>query len=140
MNIKKGYLKEVGFPCSVAIFYREKKKVEEMKLKRLYHIASIGFVDQHVDRIDNTELCLKFTWENYTKEQGPFKKFQMLKNIILVQLYLSSYYETTELVIEQKQSHSTTNMYFNNTTHINDNNKGFGLDGKSGNDDNNRKY
>ena len=27
-----------------------------MKLKRLYHIASIGFIDQHLDRIDNTEL------------------------------------------------------------------------------------
>ena len=50
------YLKEVGFPCSPATFYREKKKVEELKLKRLYHIASIGFVDQHLDRIDNTEL------------------------------------------------------------------------------------
>jgi hypothetical protein len=52
------YLKEVGFPSSAAIFYRE-KKVEGMKLKRLYHIASIGFVDQPLDRIDNTELCLK---------------------------------------------------------------------------------
>ncbi|MGH9980944.1 MAG: hypothetical protein ACRD6U_05250 [Nitrososphaeraceae archaeon] len=50
------YLSDVGFPCSTTTFYREKKKVEEMKLKRLYHIASIGFVDQHLDRIDNTEL------------------------------------------------------------------------------------
>ena len=134
------YLKDVGFPCSAATFYREKKKVEEMKLKRLYHIASIGFVDQHLDRIDNTELCLKLMWENYTKEQDPYKKFQMLKDIILVQPYLSSYYDTTKLVIEQKQSHSTTNMYFNNTNHINDNQEGFGLDGKSDNDDNNRKF
>ena len=50
------YLKEVGFPCSATIFYREKAKVEDMKLKRLYHIASIGFADQHLDRIHNTEL------------------------------------------------------------------------------------
>src|SRR5215208_4718665 len=102
------YLKEVGFACSAATFYREKKKVEELKLKRLY-IASIGFVDQHLDRIENTELCLKLMWENYNKEQDPYKRFQMLKDIILVQPYLSSYYETTKLVIEQKQS-STTKM------------------------------
>jgi hypothetical protein len=107
------YLKEVDFPCSVSTFYRE-KKVDEMKLKRLYHIASIGFVDQHIDRIDNTELCLKLMWKNYNKEQDPYKKSQMLKDIILVHPYLSSYYEGTKLVIEQKQS-STTNKYFNNT-------------------------
>ena len=65
------YLREIGFPCSPATFYREKKKVEEMKLKGLYHIASIGFVDQYLDRIDNTELCLKLMWKNYNEEPDP---------------------------------------------------------------------
>jgi hypothetical protein len=114
------YLKEAGFPCSVATFYREKKKVEEMKLKRLYHIASIGFVDQHLDRIDNTELCLKLMWENYNEEQDPYKRFQMLKDIIFVQPYLSSYYETTKLVMEQQQT-STTNEIPNNNNLKNQN-------------------
>jgi hypothetical protein len=48
------YLKEVGFQMASANLYREKKKIEAMKLKRLYHIAKIGFQDQHLDRIDNT--------------------------------------------------------------------------------------
>ena len=61
----------------------------------------------------------------------------MLKDIILVQPYLSSYYEATKLVIKQRQS-STTNMYFNNK--INDNQEEFRLDSKSDNDDNNRKF
>jgi len=98
------YLKEVGFPCSVATFYREKKKVEEMKLHRLYHIASIGFVDQHLDRIDNTELCLKLMWQNYHIERDPYKKCQILKDLIMVQPYLSSYYEATKLIIDKQQS------------------------------------
>jgi hypothetical protein len=133
------YLKEVGFPCSVATFYREKKKVEEMKLKRLYHIASIGFVDQHLDRIDNTELCLKLMWENYNKEQDPYKRFQMLKDIILVQPYLSSYYETTKLVIQQQDQTLATKMYPNDN--INDNNEGFRLDRESYSEDHdNRKF
>ena len=71
-----------------------------MKLKGLYHIASIGFVDQHLDRIDNTELCLKLMWQNYNEEPDPYKKFQMLKDIILVQPYLS-YYEATKLNTHQ---------------------------------------
>ncbi len=97
------YLKDVGFPCSPATFYREKKKVEDMKLKRLYHIASIGFVDQHLDRIDNIELCLKLMWQNYNEERDPYKRNQMLKDIIMVQPYLSASYETTKLIVEKQQ-------------------------------------
>lgn len=97
------YLKEVGFEIGPATYYREKKIVEEMKLKRLYNIARIGFQDQHLDRIDNTELCLKLMWENYNLEQDPFKRFQMLKDIIMVQPYLSAYYETTKLIFDKQQ-------------------------------------
>jgi hypothetical protein len=97
------YLKEVGFDIGPATFYREKRKVENLKLKRLYHIAQIGFQDQHLDRIDNTELCLKLMWENYHLEQDPYKKFQMLKDIIMVQPYLSAYYEATKLIVEKQK-------------------------------------
>ena len=31
------YLSDVGFPCSTATFYREKKKVEEMKQEVISH-------------------------------------------------------------------------------------------------------
>ena len=97
------YLKEVGFEIGPATYYREKRKVEDLKLKRLYYIAKIGFQDQHLDRIDNTELCLKLMWENYHLERDPYKKFQMLKDIILVQPYLSTYYETTKLIVEKQK-------------------------------------
>ena len=103
------YLKEIGFDIGPATYYREKRKVEAMKLKRLYHIEKIGFQDQHLDRIDNTELCLKLMWENYHLEQDPFKRFQMLKDIILVQPYLSAYYETTKLIVEKQQSQEQNN-------------------------------
>jgi hypothetical protein len=42
-------------------------------------------------------------WNNYHLEQDPFKRFQMLKDIILVQPYLSSYYETTKLLVDRQQ-------------------------------------
>jgi hypothetical protein len=41
------YLKEHGFEMNERKFFRQKKKVESLKLKRLYHIAKIGFEDQH---------------------------------------------------------------------------------------------
>ena len=100
------YLKDAGFDIGPATYYREKRKVESMKLKRLYHIAKIGFQDQHLERIDNTELCLRLMWENYHLEKEPFKRFQMLKDIIMVQPYLSSYYETTKLIFDKRQVHN----------------------------------
>lgn len=96
------YLKGIGFEISRTSYYREKKKVESMKLERLVHIAQIGFQDQHIDRIDNTELALKLMWQNYHLEQDPYKKFQMLKDIIAVQPYLSSYYEASKIIIEKR--------------------------------------
>jgi hypothetical protein len=120
------YLKEVGFEIGAATYYREKRQIEAMKLKRLYHIAKIGFKDQHLDRIDNTELCLKLMWQNYNLEQDPYKKFQMLKDIIFVQPYLSAYYDATRVIVEKQQEGQQ--QYQNNNNEIelvddDDNNK-----------------
>jgi hypothetical protein len=131
------YLKEMGFEISPKTYYNDKRKVESLKLKRLYHIAQLGFQDQHLERIDTIELCLKLCWQNYNEEQDPYKKFQMLKDIIIVQPYLSAYYETTKLVMEQQQP-SKTKMYSNNN--IDDTQEELTLDGKSNADDDNRKF
>ncbi|MGI9009738.1 MAG: hypothetical protein ACR2F1_00940 [Nitrososphaeraceae archaeon] len=104
LNVKQSlaYLKAVGFEVSERTLRRDKRKVESLKLKRLYHIAQIGFQDQHIERIDNIELALRLMWEQYHREQNPFRKFQMLKDIILVQPYLSAYYEATKDIIIQQ--------------------------------------
>lgn len=96
------YLRGVGFEMSARTYYHAKKKVESLKLERLIHIATIGFQDQHMDRIDNTELALKLMWENYHLERDPYKRFQMAKDIIFIQPYLSSYYEASKLIIENR--------------------------------------
>jgi hypothetical protein len=122
------YLKGVGFEIGPATYYREKKKVEAMKLKRLYHIAKIGFQDQHLDRIDNTELCLKLMWQNYNLEQDPYKRFQMLKDIIIVQPYLSTYYEITKLIVEKQQQQNEialNNISINDDEEFNNSNAKF---------------
>jgi hypothetical protein len=100
------YLKEVGFEIGPATYYREKRKVEELKLKRLYHIAKMGFQDQHLERIDIYEMGFKMMWQNVLLEKDPYKCNQMIKDILLLQPYLSSYYESTKLVIGDKQQQS----------------------------------
>ena len=98
------YLKDVGFDIGPATFYREKRKVESMKLKRLYHIAQIGFQDQHLERIDNYEIGFKMMWQNVLLEKDPYKCNQMIKDILLLQPYLSAYYEATKLIIDKQNS------------------------------------
>jgi hypothetical protein len=95
------YLRNAGFETSDTTWYREKKQLEKMKLKRLYHIAKIGFEDQHLERIDNCELIQKLMWQNVREEKDPYKRNQILKDILSLQPYLSTYYEATKDVMKE---------------------------------------
>jgi hypothetical protein len=116
------YLKEVDFTIGPATLYREKRKVEQMKLKRLYHIAQIGFQDQHLETIDQYEMGFKMMWQNVLLEKDPYKCNQMIKDISLLQPYLSAYYEATKLIVEkQKRQQQQQNEIGLNNSQINDN-------------------
>jgi len=94
------YLERHGYDVSSATYERDKRKVEQNKLTRLFKIGQIGFENQHLDRIDNTELALKLMWQNYNAERNPFRRVLILEKIVAVQPYLSSFYEVTKRVIE----------------------------------------
>ncbi len=95
------YMKDNGLSVSRATYFRHKKKLEEKKLERLYHMANLGFEYQHLDRIDGLELEKKM-WEEYNKEKVPWKRVQILKYIAEVQPYLSSIYDASKFVIDKK--------------------------------------
>ena len=96
------YMKGEGFDISSKTWYRDKAKLEKMKLKRLYHIAQIGFQDQHLETIDQYEMGFKMMWKNVLRERDPYKQNSMIKDILLLKPYLSSYYEATKLIIEKQ--------------------------------------
>jgi hypothetical protein len=108
------YLKEVGFEIGPATFYREKKQVEAMKLKRLYHIGKIGFQDQHLETIDQYEMGFKMMWQNVLRERDPYKQNSMIRDILLLKPYLSSYYEATKLIFSDNK-----NQGYNDTLRVN---------------------
>ena len=100
------YLKGVGFECSHATLYREKNKLEKMKLQRLYHIAKIGFQDQHLETIDEFHMGFRMMWKNVLREQDPYKQNSMIKDILLLKPYLSAYYEATKYVVEKQPEYN----------------------------------
>jgi hypothetical protein len=106
------YLKEMGFEISPKTYYNDKRKVESLKLKRLYHIAQIGFQDQHLERIDIYEMGFKMMWQNVLLEKEPYKRNSMIKDILLLQPYMSAYYEATKLVIDKQQQQQSEYQEF----------------------------
>lgn len=95
------YLKEHGHEMNERTFFRQKKKIESLKLKRLYHIAKIGFEEQHLERIDQLKLIQRLMWKEYESCKDPYQKVKILESIAGVQPYLSSYYEATHFVVKE---------------------------------------
>ena len=116
------YLKDNEFPLSRASYFRHKKKLEEKKLKRLYEIGKIGFQDQHLETIDQYEMGFKMMWQNVLRERDPYKQNSMIKDILLLKPYLSSYYEATKLIVEKLQKQQNE-IELNNIISINDDNE-----------------
>ena len=100
------YLKEVGYDISLRTYYNDKRKVENLKLKRLYHIGQIGFQDQHLETIDVYEMGFKMMWQNVLREKDPAKQNSMIKDILLLKPYLSAYYEATKLIIDKQPEYN----------------------------------
>ena len=98
------YLKEMGFDISPKTYYNDKRKVESLKLKRLYHIAQIGFQDQHLETIDQYEMGFKMMWKNVLRETSPYRQNIMIRDILMLKPYLSAYYEATKFIVEKNTS------------------------------------
>jgi hypothetical protein len=87
------YLKDHGFEVSRRNYFRHKKKVQSLKLKRLYHIAKIGFEEQHLERIDQLKLIHEMMWKSYDDCKDAYQRSKILRAIADVQPLLSSYYD-----------------------------------------------
>jgi hypothetical protein len=77
----------------------------------LYNIAKIGFVAQHLEKIDKLELIEKKMWEEFYKESSPYKRVDILVQIANIQPFLSACYDSTRYVIvcREKNLRNTNN-------------------------------
>src|SRR5215510_2875135 len=94
------YLAEHGYPISVSTYTRQKRKIENMKMERLQHIA-LHFTDKHLEFIDKQETIEKLMWQNYHAAKDPAKKVQILETICRLQFHLAAFYDTTRYVLEK---------------------------------------
>lgn len=96
------YLRSQGFDVSDKTLWRERKKLQDLSLKRLYYIGQAGFQDQHIATIDEYEMGFKIMWQNVMRmRENPYKQNLMIKDIMMLKPYLSAYYEATKLIIQK---------------------------------------
>jgi hypothetical protein len=98
------YLSDRGFNISVPQFYILKRKIKQSRFDRLSLIAKEGFVDQHLERIDQLELINKEYWKLYNAEKDNFKKALILEKIVELQTYISPYYDASRYIFEKSIS------------------------------------
>ena len=99
------YLAERGYKISRTEFYELKKEIQESTHERLNLIASKEFLSQHIERIDTLNTIHNELWTQYKNEQNPTKKANILMQIAEIQQYLSSYYDSTQYVMQQAVKH-----------------------------------
>jgi hypothetical protein len=95
------YLKEHGYDMNERTYFRQKKKNQSLKLKRLYHIAKVGFVEQHLERIEQIQLIQQLMWKEYDACKDAYQRSKILISIVSIQPYLSAYYEATHYVAKE---------------------------------------
>jgi hypothetical protein len=112
------YLDDRGFKISVQHFYRLKKQIKESRFDRLALIAKEGFVDQHLQRIDQLELVNQEMWTRYRERD--YKAMDALLKIAELQTYISPYYEASKWIMEEsikddKQQQNKKDQSISNT-------------------------
>ena len=106
------YLQARGTRISLKHYYKVKGKLDSEKLSRLHEIGQYGFVDQHLERIDNLELVQELLWKNYWKVhlEKPDTALRILREIREIQPYLSAYYEATKHIIQKDHGQGSINL------------------------------
>ena len=99
------YLEDRGFKISHDLYYRLRKEVQENTSTRLNKIASEEFMAQHLERIETLKTVHNELWNQYHVEKSPINKSKILMNIAEIQQYLSSYYDSTQYVMQQAAKH-----------------------------------
>ena len=87
-------------PMEVRSFNRIKGTLKSTTDKRKFELQKQGLWQQHIERIDQLETILKFSWQNYHRANDPIKKQRILDSIVSIQPLLSVYYSASQEVIE----------------------------------------
>lgn len=100
------YITKKGYKITDRTFRNIKKDILKTRFEYFKELVDTGVIDQHIRAIQCIHFVLKEMWLNYKKCEDPYKKVEILTQIINAQPFLSKYFETTRnvLIFKKKMS------------------------------------
>jgi hypothetical protein len=84
--------------------YNIKEKIRKNISERINNIYDWEFLDEYLLSIDTIKLCQKKMWECVEQEKDPFKRVDVLSQIINTQPLLIEFYHNTKKVLSQDKT------------------------------------
>jgi hypothetical protein len=85
-------------------FYNIKEKLRKNMSERVNSIYGWEYLDEYLLSIDTIKLCQKKMWECVEQEKDPYKRVEILTQIINTQPLLIEYYHNTKKVLSQHKT------------------------------------
>jgi len=100
------YIFKKGYNISDRTFRNIKKDIIKSRFKFFAELMDTGVIDQHIRAIQSIYHVQREMWFNYEKCKDPYKKVEILTQIVNTLPFLSNYYKATKnvLIFKNKMS------------------------------------
>ena len=96
------YLKGKGIEIQQSTYYKYRKIIKESRFKRMNQLADTGYIDYHLDAIDTLDFAKAEMIKNYHLEKDPYKRVEIMTQIVNLLPYFSEYVTETKEVMKNK--------------------------------------
>jgi hypothetical protein len=100
------YIFKKGYNITDRTFRNIKKDIIKSRFKFFAELLDTGVIDQHIRAIQSIYHVQREMWINYEKCEDPYKKVEILTQIVNTLPFLSNYYKATKnvLIFKNKMS------------------------------------
>ena len=100
------YLSKKGYNITDRTFRNIKRDIIRSRFKWISEMVDTGLIDQHIRAIESIYHTQREMWINYEKCQDPYKKVEILTQIVNTLPFMSQYCFGTKKVISVKDQMS----------------------------------
>jgi hypothetical protein len=100
------YLSNKGYNITDRTFRNIKRDIIKSRFKWISEMVETGLIDQHIRAIESIYHAQREMWINYEKCQDPYKKVEILTQIVNTLPFMSQYCFGTKKVISLKNQMS----------------------------------
>lgn len=100
------YIVKKGYNITDRTFRNIKKDIINSRFQYFKELVDTGVIDQQIRAIECIHFVLREMWNNYEKCEDPYKKVEILTQIVNAQPFLTRYFENSKNVLLFKKKMS----------------------------------